>query len=392
MDNLRIVLIVVASLVIIALLIHGFWINKKERSSLFTTNKNGDKKKKTPPSIDIYDNDNSDSGIIGDVRIISPKQQTAQLDKEEQPPISFVHTQAEEDEPVQRDLFNHAKIKDDVSDTKRDQYDDLFAMDEPANQDTILATTSRNSATRHNSTRHNDTRQSSSRNSETNNSHTNTPVNATEKSNNANRTSQEVHSQRTTTAKQDSNKEWVSEPQADLNVAESKPKIADTVPSEPKPATTEQTTEMDNVDAKIPQDETDILILYVTGINGKQIQGDLLLNSIVQCGFQFGEMKIFHRHVDPAGNGPILFSLANMLNPGYLDPETMHEFTTQGVSLFMVVPSKGNNQQNFKLMLQTAQRIADDVDGVVLDDSQHMLTPQKIDNYKNRIKKVCHEI
>ncbi|MBV7298503.1 cell division protein ZipA [Enterovibrio paralichthyis] len=175
--------------------------------------------------------------------------------------------------------------------------------------------------------------------------------------------------------------EIISEP-----VIESTP-VTDSV--EDKPEQDEEVPEeVAEVAVEEPKEpEQQVLILNVQAAGNKEFDGEELINCLEQHGMIFGEMEIYHRHADLAGNGEVLFSAANMFNPGSFPLATIHQFTTPGITLFMTLPCYGEAEQNFKLMLQTAQQVADQLGGLVMDDQRNMMTPQRLDGYRERIKR-----
>lgn len=135
-------------------------------------------------------------------------------------------------------------------------------------------------------------------------------------------------------------------------------------------------------------DPQDVLVLHVVAPEGQELQGAELLPCLLSLNFKFGDMDIFHRHQDNAGNGKVLFSMANMLKPGVFDPDKMEQFSTQGVVLFMTLPCHGDPLMNFSIMLNSAEQLADDLDGIVLDERRSPWTEHNKQDYLRRIKAV----
>ena len=107
---------------------------------------------------------------------------------------------------------------------------------------------------------------------------------------------------------------------------------------------------------------------------------------LLTLGFKFGDQDIFHRHVNANGKGPVLFSLANMFKPGVFDIDHLENFTTQGVTLFMILPIEGDPHQVFNMMHNATRKIADEFNGQILDGRRSMLTKQGLQQYVERIR------
>ncbi|WP_448211139.1 cell division protein ZipA [Colwellia sp. MEBiC06753] len=132
--------------------------------------------------------------------------------------------------------------------------------------------------------------------------------------------------------------------------------------------------------------ETEVLAVSVVMPEGQLISGAALLPSLLTLGMKYGDMNIFHRHQDNAGNGKITFSLANMINPGTFDLDSIETFQTPGVSLFMTLPNAGDAFEVFEQMLGAAKHLAQEFNAQVLDDKRSVMTKQTEQHYLSRVR------
>ncbi|GAB2931859.1 cell division protein ZipA [Rheinheimera gaetbuli] len=147
----------------------------------------------------------------------------------------------------------------------------------------------------------------------------------------------------------------------------------------------EQQPEAEQHAAAAPE-PAEVLILYVLLPEHKDMKGPDLLSALLTLGFKYGDMDIFHRHQDSAGSGAVLFSLANMFNPGTFDLENIEKLSTRGVSLFMTLPGPGEPLGNFNLMHNAAKKLAEEFGGQVLDGQRSVLTVQTVRHYVDKIR------
>ena len=133
----------------------------------------------------------------------------------------------------------------------------------------------------------------------------------------------------------------------------------------------------------VPRDR--VFTLFVMAPAGVPFRGPMLLSALHAASLEFGDMQIFHRSELIDGQLEHLFSVANIREPGILDPAMMDSFTTEGVALFLQVPGAVDAVRAFDAMVESARILADKLDGTVCDATRSVMTNQTTGHLREEV-------
>lgn len=129
-----------------------------------------------------------------------------------------------------------------------------------------------------------------------------------------------------------------------------------------------------------------IVTLFVTTRGMETIPGSDLVVAAEKAGLQFGNMNIFHRPVAGRPEAGPIFSVANMVKPGSFDMSKIEELQTPGVTFFMTLPGPLPALDAWDAMLPCAQRLAELLDGNVLDEERNALGRQRVAHIRDELR------
>ncbi len=146
----------------------------------------------------------------------------------------------------------------------------------------------------------------------------------------------------------------------------------------------------DEVKSSSLQNEVDdVIAVYVLASEQEPIiKGEKILSASYALKLEHGEMYIFHRYSEDRDR-KILFSMANILEPGWFDIEKINQLETRGVSFFMQVNLVDNPSHVLDDMLICAHSMATMLGARLCNPHRQLLDEAYTNSLREKVKKLA---
>jgi len=132
-------------------------------------------------------------------------------------------------------------------------------------------------------------------------------------------------------------------------------------------------------------------LVYLTLVGKEErVSGRVVLDSLGAEGFRPGLMKLYYWRTDAEPS--VVFGVANMVEPGVLDPDALPRMETPGLVTFMSVPQ--DSASAFRIldtMVAVSRRLARRIDATVCDETRSTLTAQAENHLREKIADILRQ-
>lgn len=129
-----------------------------------------------------------------------------------------------------------------------------------------------------------------------------------------------------------------------------------------------------------------IVTLYIAARAGQTLRGPDIVVAAEKAGLTYGHMNVFHRLVESHPERGPIFSVANIKKPGSFEMSEIQSLETPAIAFFLTLPAPVGALDAWDAMLPTAQRMAELLDGVVLDEQRNALGRQRIAGLRDEMR------
>lgn len=157
-------------------------------------------------------------------------------------------------------------------------------------------------------------------------------------------------------------------------------------PPEPQPPHENPAVAPDGPDGRGPKRPRSPLILSLHLLpTKKNFSGEAIVHAATRCNIDPGELEIFHRYKDGEADGQLLFSMANMVEPGTFPFGAMAKFESPGLTLFSQADGTSDDPDRLEAMLAAAHCLADSLKAEIQDEKRAPLTPETEERLRDRV-------
>ena len=168
--------------------------------------------------------------------------------------------------------------------------------------------------------------------------------------------------------------------QADKDVDIQTPKVLDTT-SEPL------SNEAAETPAKPKLAPLDLVIMHVVAKDANEpFKGYALIQAFAQNGLHASENNHFQRFSTPKGEGALWFHVASMRHPGVFDLSDPGMMSCPGLVLILDCKQVDDVLGAYDAMLDTAHRLAAELDGNLLDDAKQSLVTATTQKWRAQLE------